>query len=457
MQRGRQETAAALLCALASLLLLHASVVAAPTRSHLSQDPRVKGARALVESGRFDEALAILRPLAPDHPDRTDVLFLVGLAAIGASERAGTRDRAALLREAIAVLRTILIDQPALTRVRLELARAFFLLGEDDLSRSHFEHVLAGDPPSGVSANIRRFLEAMRARRCARGYFGAALAPDSNVNASSGAEILYIGGLPFRLNTPQDKRSGTGIIIWGGGEYQLPFNPEARLRAGADIVRREYAGSDFDHTFLSGHAGPLWLADKDTEASVLANARRRLIAGKPYSHALGARLEVERRLNQRLTARAQASWYRREHRRNNRRFDGPVHDFSLGSIWRAAPTLRIDAAVGRARERPKAPVWRNFTRWTRVGASVALPFGFTLGGSVELRWTRYRGRWWPFTLGGASRRDRGRVLSVSIFNRAFTIWGFSPQLVLANETRESNAQLYSYDRDRAELRFVRQF
>lgn len=93
--RGGRRGRAALLCALAAAFLLHAS--AASARSHLSSDPRVEGARALVEGGRFDEALAALRPLAPNHPDRTDVLFLLGLAALGAAERGGIgeEDRAA--------------------------------------------------------------------------------------------------------------------------------------------------------------------------------------------------------------------------------------------------------------------------------------------------------------------------------------------------------------------------
>ena len=457
--RGGRRGRAALLRALAAAFLLHASASAASDRSHLSSDPRVEDARALVESGRFDAALAALRPLAPSHPDRTDVLFLLGLAALGAAERSGTGEegRTALLDEAVAALRAILIDRPALTRVRLELARAFFLLGEDDLSRAHFERVLAGKPPPAVAANVRRFLEAIRARGRAQGHFGAALAPDSNVNAASGAEVIRIGGLPFRLDAPADRHSGTGVVVWGGGEYQHPLGPRWRLRAGADAARRDYAGSGFDRTFLSGHAGPRWRAGAETEASLLASARRRWIAGAPYSHALGARLEIDRRLDRRWTARARASWHRREHRRDGRRFDGPVLDFSLGAAWRAAPTLRVEATVGYARERPKAAVWRNSTRWARAGVSAALPAGFTLGASAELRWTGYRGRWWPFTPDGAARKDRVRVLGVSVFNRAFTIGGFSPQLVLANEVRESNAQLYPYDRNRAELRLVRQF
>ena len=59
----------------------------------------------------------------------------------------------------------MLIDRPGVVRVRLELARALFLKGENDLSRRHFEHVLAGNPPAPVLANVRRFLAEIRARR----------------------------------------------------------------------------------------------------------------------------------------------------------------------------------------------------------------------------------------------------------------------------------------------------
>ena len=58
---------------------------------------------------------------------------------------------------------------------------------------------------------------------------------------------------------------------------------------------------------------------------------------------------------------------------------------------------------------------------------------------------------------GAPREDRTRILRATVHNRAFTLFGFSPQLVVTNEARDTNAQLYDYKRTRAELRAVRQF
>ena len=446
------------LCVSAVVCLLHASALAAPDRSHLSSDPRVQEARTLVQNGRFDEALTVLRPLVSTHSDRTDVLFLVGLAAIEAARARGeTAERDALLAEAVTALRAILVDRPDLVRVRLELARAFFLQGEDSLSREHFERVLAGEPPAAMAVNIRRFLEVIRARRRWSGYFGAAIAPDSNINAASDTKTIHIHGLPFRLDNDSGARSGVGVVVWGGGEYQHPSSSSLRMRIGADITRLEYAGGNFDRTLVSGHAGPRWLVDRDTEASLLASLRRRSAGGAPSSHDLGARLEVGRRFTRRLTMRGKASWHWREYRRSVDPLDGPILDLMLGAVWLATPTVRTDAAVGYTRERPKTLMRRNSGRWARIGVSAALPLGITLEVGGALRWTEYEGRWSPFTPGGTAREDRTRTLHASAFHRALTILGFSPQLTLVNEARRSSAQLHDYKRNRVELRFVKQF
>ena len=93
------------------------------------------------------------------------------------------------------------------------------------------------------------------------------------------------------------------------------------------------------------------------------------------------------------------------------------------------PTVRADAALGWGRERPEAETWRHDRRWLRAGVSVALPRGFTVGGSGELRRTDYEGNWFPHT-SGEPREDRTRSLRASVHNRALAWKGFSPQISL---------------------------
>ena len=430
---------------------------AAVADSHLSTDPLVEQARTLFSLGQYKQALGILGTLDADHPDRVDILFLTGMAAIGAAEaREDEAEREALLDGAIAALRDILIDRPELTRVRLELARAFFLKEEDDLAREHFERVLAGGPHPVVTANINRFLAAMRARKRWTYRAGASLAPDSNLGATSEEEVIYIYDLPFQRDIDTDARSGVGVIVWGGAEYQHPLGERLRLRAGADLVQREYGGSDFDRTAAALHLGPRILLDPITEASVLATASQEWSAGQRTNHSVGSRLELSRRLSRQATARVRASWQERDYRLSDH-LDGPLTAFSLGGSWVVSPTVQLDGALGYSQERTEAEQWRNASRWVRAGVSVALPYGFTVGGSGEYRWTDYEGVWFPFVPDGSAREDETRILRLSVLNRAFTVYGFSPQLVLVNEDRTSNAQLYDYQRNRAELRFQRLF
>ena len=89
-----------------------------------------------------------------------------------------------------------------------------------------------------------------------------------------------------------------------------------------------------------------------------------------------------------------------------------------------------------------------------------LPLGFNVGLGGEVRWTDYyegEGLWFPFVEDGSAREDRTRSLRVSLHNRGFTLFGFSPELVVVNEERETNAQLHGFQRTRGELRFVQQF
>ena len=420
--------------------------------------PDASGAQALVKAGKFKEALTVLRPLAGGHTVEANVLFLIGVAAAGASQQPDLADdeREALLDEAIASLRSVLINRPDLVRVRLELARAFFLKGEDSLARGHFERVLAGKPPAPVVANVQRFLAEIRARRRWTMYLGAAMSPDSNIGGASDERIIYINDLPFRRDAEELTTSGIGVSVWTGGEYQYPLGDRLRLRLGGDLSRQDYGGSKFDQTFVSVHTGPRWLVDKDTDVSLVANARRRWTGTAPSYDDLGVRVEAGRRLTPRIRVNGRASWYRRDNRTRDF-LDGPVLNFSLSGSWVILPILRADGAAGYARERPKSETWRNASRWLRLGASVALPLGFTLGGSGELRWTDYEGNWFPFTPDGVPREDRTRILRATVHNRAFTLFGFSPQLVVTNEARDTNAQLYDYKRTRAELRAVRQF
>ena len=285
--------------------------------------------------------------------------FLIGLAALGAAHKPGISEerREALLDEAIAVLRRMLVDRPDLVRVRLELGRAFFLKEEDTLARRHFEQVLAGKPPAAVAINVGRFLSIMRARKRWSIRVGAALAPDSNISSQTRERTIVldtpIGRLPFNYRSDDEPETGTGISIWAGGEYQYPLSPRWRLRSGADFSRRDYR----------------W---RDLGVRVEAAGTGSPGGPRPPDHLNASR--HERRYEGR-------DW-----------LDGPLTDISAGIAWIATPhnagrrRARLEPAEDRAGERaqfqPLGPRGRG------AGASLGLHRG--RGGHAAL--DRIRGR-----------------------------------------------------------------
>ena len=423
-------------------------------------------ARSLFRAGRYEEALAVLRPLAGKSGVEAGVRFHLGLAAMAASRRPGLSGtkRDALLDEAIAALHAMLVDRPGLVRVRLELARALFLKGEDDLAKRHFEMALAGNPPAGAALNAGRFLAQIRARKRWSTHMGVALAPDTDLGGGSDERTVHMHGPPFRRDGKALTRPGIGLVAWAGGEYQYPLGDARevsgasrwRLRAGAGVSRREYRSDEFDRMTVSAHLGPRWLIGRATEASLLAVVRQNWLSDEADHRDIGLRVEARKRFTRRTTVNAQVSRVERRHADRDH-LDGPVTGASLGAGYVLSPTIRIDGGVGWGRERPELKRERNTSRWMRAGVTAALPWGFTVGAGGTLRWTDYRGNRSPFTADGPGRRDLTRSLRLDVHNRGFTVGGFSPRVSLVREDRASNAQLHDYERISGELRFVRLF
>ena len=92
-----------------------------------------------------------------------------------------------------------------------------------------------------------------------------------------------------------------------------------------------------------------------------------------------------------------------------------------------------------------------------AGVSVALPYGFTVSGGGDYRWTNFEPGWFPHVADNGARKDETWSVRASVYNRAFTLMGFSPELGVVHEVRRTNAQLYDYERTSGEFRFVRQF
>ncbi len=422
-------------------------------------DAQFGSAAALLGEGRWEAAFDILGPLAARDARAHALLFETGMATLGAAHRPGIGDveRDVLLDVSIGAFQALLAASPDLTRARLELARAFFLKGQDGLARRQFERVLAGDVPAPVAANVNRFLAEIRARRRWSAHGGIGLAPDTNIGAAPPQRAQLVdtpfGRLPF---TPDERpTSGLGALLWGGWEYQRPLGERTGLRFGGSLSRREHAGSRFDRMTLGALAGPRWLVAPGTEASLLATASRHW-QGSGVSHdELGLRLEGRHSRGRRTLLDFSGAWRKRGWTEDPGR-DGPVASLRFGVRYQASPVLVLNAAAFAERDRPGEAARRTRAYGLSLGFGRDLPRGFTVGLEASLNRTRHDEIGFN-TRDGGRRADRTTGLSASLTKRDLTIRGFSPRLTLGHSVRASNAVFQDYERTFGEISFVRQF
>ncbi len=214
--------------------------------------------KALVQRGLFKEAYERGRRY-PDQLGEPTFDYFYGLAAID-SGHAG---------EGTLALERYVITYPNDQAARLELARGYFLMQEDQRAREEFDRVLAANPPEGVRANIRKYLDAMRARESRyrttfRFFAEAGAGYDSNVNGGvSNGNIT----LPFGQVIVQDsgvKADNGFLTAAAGAQWSVPVAPGWSVFFGGSADTKNHLTQDtFDLRSLTASGGVSRLGEKD--------------------------------------------------------------------------------------------------------------------------------------------------------------------------------------------------
>lgn len=214
--------------------------------------------KALVQRGLFKDAYERGRRY-PDQLGEPTFDYFYGLAAIDAGH-AG---------EGTLALERYVITYPNDQTARLELARGYFLMQEDQRAREEFDRVLASNPPEGVRANVRKYLDAMRARESRyrttfRFFAEAGGGYDSNVNGGvSNGNIT----LPFGQVIVQDsgvKADNGFLTAAAGAQWSVPVAPGWSVFFGASADTKNHPTQDaYDLRSLTASGGVSRLGEKD--------------------------------------------------------------------------------------------------------------------------------------------------------------------------------------------------
>ena len=393
-------------------------------------------ARQLMNQGRLDEATAILDARLALARNDVQANFLKGLIAVARGNH----------RRAIAIFRSLLIDHPDATRVRLELARAFFLAKDYGNALRQFQFALAGNPPAEVVANINKYMAAIRDAKSLSYNFGFAIAPDTNLNTGSSAREVTLYGLPFDLSEDARHRSGVGLSIETGAEWAPRIGKGTRLRLGVSGQRREYSGSNFDDMTAAAYAGPRLVSGK-WDLSLVGTAYKRWYGARPYNQATGGRLEATYYFTPRLgiSGALAAQWvnYRRARER-----DGRLISLNAAAFHALTSSSAVTVKGGVSRQEARTPAYASWSGFVAAGYFRDLPKGFSIYVEPSFSLARYDKALLAF---GRKRSDDSQSVLITVLNRHLVLTRFTPRISYTFTRQSSSIPLYAFKRSRVEI------
>ena len=219
-----------------------------------AQQAEIARAQQLLNQNKPAEAYEYLAPFEDRYAGDVDFDYVLGISALDS----GKSDKATLAFE------RVLAVNPNFAGARLDMARAYFQLGDADRAKAEFLTVRELNPPQQALAVITQYLDAIdrieRAKkRSLRSYVEFQVGRDTNVNNSgtaSSVAVPALGGLIFTLSPTNIKRPDSFKAIGAGAEFNYLFRPDLGAFVGADFRQRaNFTQDTFDNASYDSRAG----------------------------------------------------------------------------------------------------------------------------------------------------------------------------------------------------------
>ena len=201
-------------------------------------------ARALLRNGQPLAAYDALMKMEYEGSGDIEFDYLLGVAAL----EAGKPDKATL------ALERVLESNPNYAGARIDMGRAFMLLGDAVRAQEEFTAVLELNPPDVVRERVEGFMAEMAQRAAVAktnwsGFFGITLGRDSNVNNAPGKAEQFIPGILDTVLLDRDSVETPSNYSALAGRIQVDhhINDRFGVYAGLDLtLRRNFQAPQFD-------------------------------------------------------------------------------------------------------------------------------------------------------------------------------------------------------------------
>lgn len=215
--------------------------------------------KSLLDQNKVAEAYQLGRQ-HPEELGSPDFDFYYGIVCIDSGHAS----------EGILALERYLLNYPSNDRARLELARGYFVLGDDVRAAEEFDTVQKLNPPPEVKATIERYTDAIRAREgryhtTSGFYVEAGVGYDDNVNGGVSDANINLPVLGAVQVTSNGVRVADSFVHFAaGGQMAKPLAPGVSVFGGVGYDGK-YNQSDtsFSMESLGGYGGVSVLKGKN--------------------------------------------------------------------------------------------------------------------------------------------------------------------------------------------------
>lgn len=421
----------------------------------LSDEQGLHLAGDLLREGKQEEAVAVYTLLLQSRASEISIEAAFILSQIYVAEERHN--------QAIELLIGVLNRYPDLPRVRLELARAFFLNEDWEDARFHFELVKGGkNIPPEVVANVDHFLRAIRLQKNWSLEFGLGYLPDSNLNQASGnTEECISTSFGLFCRELKDKKSGHGGRLSATGNYYLKLSRNFGIRNTVGVYLTEYDDSDYNDYILYAASGPR-VVFGNSEISMQPTYMRRIYAGENYSQSAGLRADMQNDFG-RFILGSGGSFARNTYAKDY------IHSALRGREYNAYLRPRVilsnrsfvQAGVDFTRDETENDIYGS-DRWRySLGLYYFFKYGFSVYVEGGLTQAAYHAGQYYVTddhrIDHTRRRDLIKTASVELGTNIWEAQGIRPSVQYTYTRQDSNIWSYEYDRHRVNLLLTLRF
>lgn len=356
--------------------------------------------------------------------------------------------------EGVLALERYILRYPDNVSARLQLARGYFILGEDARAREEFQALRKLSPPPEVAATIDRYLDAIRLRETrytlSKGlYLEAGIGTDSNVNGGVANANITLPALgPVIVSQAGTKQSDTFTLIGAGGYISNPVAPgialygngEASLKSNSKQSNKQF---DLGNYALGG--GVSVLRERNLYRLGLSVSTLELGSSR-FLDTTAIQAQWQHQLNElqaiSLTGQAARLDYPGANGPRNADFVGLTGGYRRLFSYAWQPILTAELSAGHQRSLADRPDLVPNTWGAHVGVSFTPAAKWGLSADYIYQKSNYEG---PDAILGVTREDRYEAINAAVsylYTRHLSLRG-----ELTSARNHSNIELYTFPRD----------